>query len=293
MTDNVRVKAAAGLYSQNLISTKSDRDIVNFFNGFLLSPDTEVKDLDGQGIKSNLLTAYHVLAGVEVDLGDVELNLEPWYKNFTRNIELNRTKSIKNPSDFTSGTGKAYGVDLSAKYSKNRLFFWGVVSYQQVTNKTLFAATVVDTPTVQEYAPPFDRRFNMNLVSAYSFGKRKDLELSIRYNLGSPFPFTQTQGFYEDLNLGQNGIGTNYQGQNGQIGIIYADQINGGRLSWYHRLDLSAKKRFILSEFSNIETTLSVTNAYDRNNIFYIGRETNKRVYQLPIFPSINVTWNF
>jgi hypothetical protein len=293
VTNTVRLKGAAGIYSQNIISTKSDRDIVNFFNGFLLSPDREIKDLDGNAIKTNLQTAYHALAGIEVDLGDVDLNLEGWYKNFTRNIELNRTKSIKNPNDFTSGTGEAYGVDLSGKYSKGRLFFWGVVSYQQVTNKTLFAATVEDTAKVQEYAPPFDRRFNMNIVSAYTFGKKRDLEFSVRYNLGSPFPFTQTQGFYEDLNLGQNGIGTTYQNQNGNIGIIYADQINGGRLSWYHRLDLSAKKRFTLSEFSNIETTLSVTNAYDRNNIFYIGRETNKRVYQLPIFPSLNVTWNF
>jgi len=43
---DVRLKFATGLYSQNVISTKSDRDIVNFFSGFLLSPDQEIRDQD-------------------------------------------------------------------------------------------------------------------------------------------------------------------------------------------------------------------------------------------------------
>ena len=111
--------------------------------------------------------------------------------------------------------------------------------------------------------------------------------------MGSPFPFTQTQGFYENLNLVAGGISTNYQQQNGQIGILYASEINGGRLSYYHRIDLSGKKRFALSGTSNIETTLSITNVINRNNIFYVNRIDNTRVYQLPIFPSVNVTWNF
>ena len=70
---------------------------------------------------------------------DVEFNLEPWYKKFGRNIELNRTKSAANPGDFTAGSGEAYGIDLSAKYNTGRIFFWGVVSYQNVTYNTLVA----------------------------------------------------------------------------------------------------------------------------------------------------------
>ena len=51
--------------------------------------------------------------------------------------------------------------------------------------------------------------------------------------------------------------------------------------------------RFALSKTSNIETTVSITNVFSRNNIFYVNRIDNTRVYQLPIFPSANVTWNF
>ncbi|HTN47017.1 MAG TPA: carboxypeptidase-like regulatory domain-containing protein [Flavipsychrobacter sp.] len=290
---NVRFKAAAGLYSQNILSTRSDRDIVNFFNGFLLSPDETVKDMDGKEVNNTLQTAYHLIAGLEVDIRDVEFNLEPWYKNFTRNIELNRLKIEDNDPNFVAGLGNAYGVDLSAKYSKNRIFAYVSASVQKVNYTTLVAQTTTETPTKQQYAAPYDRRFNMNIVGSYTAGKRKDLELSLRYNLGSPFPFTQTQGFYENVNVVSGGVMTDYLQSNGSVGVLYANQLNGGRLSWYHRMDLSAKKRFEITEHNNIETSLAITNVYNRNNIFYIERTQNVRIYQLPIFPSINVTWNF
>lgn len=289
VNSDIRLKLAGGMYSQNIISTKSDRDIVNFFTSFLLSPDVELKDPDGNTVKTNIQTAYHILGGIEVDVQNVEFNLEPWYKNFTQNIELNRYKGSLNPDgtvnnvDFIIENGQAFGIDLSARYSKNRIYLWGVAGYQKVTRYD----------GEQTYPPPFDRRFNLNLLAAYTVGKKKDIEISARYNMGSPFPFTQTQGFYEQLTLFQNGIGTNYLQQNGQIGLLFANEINGGRLSWYYRLDLSAKKRFILSPNNNIETTLAITNVTDRNNIFYVNRIDNTRVYQLPILPSINVTWNF
>ncbi len=291
ISNSIRLKAAAGVYSQNIISTKSDRDIVNFFNGFLLSPDETVKNTDNNDVGTNLLTAYHLLGGIEADIADVELNLEPWYKNFTQSIELNRNKSLSNPGNFLAGSGEAYGVDFSAKYSRGRFFFWGVISYQYINYKTLIARTTLDSAKVMDYPPPFDRRLNTNIVTSYNAGKKKDWELSLRFNLGSPFPFTQTQGFYEDPTSSSPSASVN--NSNGQLSIIYADQINGGRLSWYHRLDLSVKKRFNLSQYNNIETTLSVTNVYDRNNIFYVSRTSAKPVYQLPIFPSLNVTWNF
>jgi hypothetical protein len=288
ISNNVRLKGAAGLYSQNILSTKSDRDIVNFFTGFLLSPDQEIKNTKGEVVSTNLQTAYHVLGGIEVDINKVELNLEPWYKNFNQLIELNRNKVEVSDPDYAAGNGKAYGVDLSAKYSQKRVFLWGVVSYQQVTYEN-----IDDEAKVQSYAAPFDRRININLLGSYTAGKKKNWELSARYNLGSPFPFTQTQGFYESQNLTSGGIGGNVLGQNGQIGILYASEINGGRLSWYHRLDLSVKRRFTLSKTSNLDATFSVTNAYNRNNIFYVDRLVNTRVYQLPFFPSLNLTWNF
>lgn len=287
ISSNVRLKAAAGLYSQNIMSTKSDLDIVNFFTGFILSPDQQIKNNEGNNVNYNLQTAYHVLGGIEVDVNRVELNLEPWLKDFTQLIEINRYKQYPSDPDYEAGTGKGYGVDLSAKYSYKRVYLYGVVSYQNITY-----TSIDGQGNVQTYPPPFDRRINVNLVGSYDAGKKRDWQFSLRFNMGSPFPFTQTQGFYEQTNI-TNSIYNPYLQTNGSIGTLYANEINGGRLSYYHRLDASIRKRFFLSKQSNIDATFSVVNVYDRQNIFYIDRITNSRIYQLPVFPSINVTWNF
>lgn len=288
LSDNVRLKVAGGIYSQNIISTKSDQDIVNLFTGFLLSPDQEITDAHGNVVKSNLQTAYHGVGGIEVDVQKVEFNLEPWVKYFGQVDELNRNKQYVGQPDFIAATGIANGVDLSAKYNTQHIYLWAALGYQNVKY------TSVDSKgQIQTYPTPFDTRFNANAVAAYTFGKKKNWDISARYNIHAPFPFTQTQGFYENINPVQNGIGTNVMQQNGNIGLIYADQINGGRLSWYHRLDISIKKHFFISKKSSLDATFAVVNVYDRNNIFYVNRISNVKVYQLPLFPSINLTWNF
>lgn len=288
ITDNLRFKAATGIYTQNIISTKTDRDIVNLFTGFLLSPDQQIKDENGEVVKTNLQNAYHGVAGVEVDIDKVELNFEPWIKVFGQIDELNRNKLYATDPDFVAASGRAYGADLSAKYNQDRIYLWGACGYQMVKYTSIGPNGIKQT-----YPTPFDTRFNANAVASYTAGKKKDLELSVRYNIHSPFPFTQTQGFYENLNVTNAGLGTNVLNQNGTLGVLYADQINGGRLSWYHRLDVSAKKTIPLKNKTRLDVTVAVTNAYNRNNIFYVNRITNDRIYQLPLFPSANVTWNF
>ena len=79
---------------------------------------------------------------------------------------------------------------------------------------------------------------------------------------------------------------------NGDLGILYAD-LNSGRLPDYHRLDVSVKKTFNFTQFNILEITLGVTNCYNRNNIFYYDRVNAVRVDQLPIIPSIGLSWKF
>jgi len=290
ITETVRVKGAGGLYSQNIVSTKSDVDIVNLFTGFLLSPDQQIKDADGNLVKSTLQKAYHLAGGIEVDVNKVELNLEPWVKYFPQINELNRYKNVANGNDpdFAASVGRAAGVDVSAKYSQNRVYLWLAAGYQKVTYTGIDARG-----NKQTYPTPFDTRFNSNIVASYTAGKKKDWELSTRFNVRAPFPFTQTQGYYETLNIAGNGLATNPLMGNGSIGVLYSDIINGGRLSWFHRLDISAKKTFQLNERSKLEATAALTNAYNRQNIFYVDRITNEKKYQLPLFPSVNLTWTF
>ena len=79
----------------------------------------------------------------------------------------------------------------------------------------------------------------------------------------------------------------------GDLGIIYSDTRNGGRLPYYHRLDMSLKRTFKFSKYSKLEAVASVTNVYNRENIFFVDRVTNQRVNQLPILPSLGLIFNF
>ena len=50
VTDWFRLKAAAGMYSQNLIAANSDRDVVNLFYGFLSGQDNIPKKFNGKDV---------------------------------------------------------------------------------------------------------------------------------------------------------------------------------------------------------------------------------------------------
>jgi hypothetical protein len=282
ISNSIRLKGSAGMYSQNLISSKSDKDIVNFFTGFLTAPDFEITKPDGSVANNNIQKAIHYIGGIEVDLNKFEFTLEPWYKSFQQLITINRYKLLPTDPDFSIETGKAYGIDFTMKYTKGRQYIWAVYSYGHVTRNDGY----------QTYPTPFDRRHNVNILASYTAGRKWDWEFSARFNYGSAFPFTQTQAFTEKIDF-SNGISTDYLTQNGSLDIAYASKINGGRLSDYHRLDLSMKKKFFTGDNSSLEASASVSNVYNRDNIFYIDRIRNTRVYQFPIFPSFGISWSF
>ncbi|MEO1808241.1 MAG: hypothetical protein AAFU33_25735, partial [Bacteroidota bacterium] len=115
-------------------------------------------------------------------------------------------------------------------------------------------------------------------------------EFSLRWGLGSGFPFTQTQGYFEKLDFQDNGGQTDITTQNGQLGILLSDELNGGRLPYYHRLDLSVKRRWVFANKVLLEVVGSAINTYNRQNIFYFDRVRFEAVYQLPVVPSLGVT---
>jgi len=91
----------------------------------------------------------------------------------------------------------------------------------------------------------------------------------------------------------QNGISSDVLTENGELGIDFANDRNTGRLPYYHRLDINLKKTITFSKDSNLQITASVTNAYDRDNIFFFDRIEFERRDQLPILPSLGATFRF
>jgi hypothetical protein len=285
INDRLRFKAAGGLYSQNLLSTVNERDIVNLFVGFLSGPEERIYELNGtEPAKNRLQKSIHAVAGFEVDVTRiVDVNIEGYYKKFTQLIALNRNKLQPQDPNYTTEEGDAYGIDFTVKIEAKRAYLWGAYSFGFVNR----------FDGQQKYPPVFDRRHNLNLVGTYQMGKSKAWELGARWNFGSGFPFTQTQGFFNSVPFYVDGIGTDVLGGQGDLGILYAEERNGGRLPYYHRFDISIKRLFKFTKFSNLEVTASATNVYDRPNIFYFDRVRYTRVNQLPILPSLSATFQF
>lgn len=300
VTEKFRLKAAGGYYTQNFTSTTSDKDVVNLFYGFITAPDNLPQNFvkpDGTVVPVNngLQKAWHAIFGSEVDLAkNVTLQFEAYYKWFTQMTNINRNKIYEDnvannkqddiyKKDFIVESGQAYGGDIVLTYNSKKLYFWGVYSLGKVTRWDGF----------NFYAPVFDRRHNINLIGTYTFGKDMNWELTARWNLGTGLPFRQTVGVYEEPEVGS--IDGDYTTGNANDVTFLYDNQNNGRLPTYHRFDINLKKTFESKKYTNMkwEVTTGVTNMYSRQNIFYVNRVTNEKVYQLPIMPSLAVSLKF
>jgi hypothetical protein len=288
-----RLKTSGGMYSQNLIAANNDYDVVNLFYGFLSGSSNLPAEFNGKPVRSQLQKAEHVIFGFEWDIvKNLNLNVEGYYKNFRQLTNLNRFKiyddnaaNAEEPDrykkDFIIEKGYAAGMDVTATYTNDRLFATAVYS---LTFTERFDEIVT-------YFPSFDRRHNLNLLVNYKLGKKKNWEVSARFNFGSGFAFTQSAGYYQNLDFA-NGITTDYVNQNGDLAILLSN-INGGRLPTYHRLDIGAKYIKKFNERFGLEISAGATNVYNRKNIFYVDRVTFKRVNQLPVLPYLGFQFSF
>jgi len=299
MNEYVRLKLSGGRYSQNFTSASSDRDVVNLFNGLLSAPTNFQSNFVGKSGKQRtpehaLQTAWHSIVGLEIDLyKNLSVNIEGYYKFFDQLSNINQNKIYEDlpqfdnvndvyKKDFLIESGESFGVDFLVKYDLNRIYLWGVYSLSRSTRWDGFV----------EYFPIFDRRHNVNLLASYYIGKKKNFEVNLRWNFGSGLPFTPTSGFYQPEDF-KGGISTDISTTNpASIGVLLGE-FNAKRLPAYHRLDLTMKYRIQLKHSMNIELVGSITNLYDRKNIFYINRVTNQIIYQFPFLPSFGLNWKF
>ena len=299
ITEDIRLKFAGGYFTQNYTSTTSDKDVVNLFYGFVQAPTNLPKYFvkeNGEQVEilNGLQKAWHAISGFEFDLSNKwTLNIEGYYKWFNQMTNINPNKIFDDVNtnkvddiykkDFMVESGLARGVDFLLKYNTKKVYLWAVYSLAKVTRWDGF----------KTYNPVFDRRHNINLVMSYNFGKNNSWEATARWNLGSGFPFKQTQGVGEVPNI--TDLNQDYTTTNADdLTFIYEDSFSG-RLPYYHRLDVNVKKKFDSKKYEHLkwELVAGVTNVYNRKNIFYVSRVTNAIVYQLPIMPSVALSMRF
>ena len=299
--ERFRLKAAVGKYSQNFVAATSDRDVVNLFYGFLSGIDNLPSTYNGEKVTSFLQKANHFILGSEIDLGNnLTMNVEGYLKDFTQLTNINRNKLYADTpqntlvpdllkKDFTVEKGKAYGFDVSMKYEDKHWYVWAVYALGFVTRE--YEKAVENGTMIVEYPPHFDRRHNVNLILTYTAGSKRQWEIGGRWNFGSGFPFTPVQGFYEHYSF-QEGLNSDFTITNGDLGVLYGE-LNSKRLPTYHRLDLDVKRKFYFTENVMLEADFSVTNVYNRKNVFYVNIVTSDVVHQLPIMPALGLTLSF
>ncbi|MFA5815494.1 MAG: TonB-dependent receptor [Bacteroidales bacterium] len=293
LSDRFHIKAGIGWYSQNLLTTTSDRDVVNLFNGYIASPQQLQEEIFGVPIKNHLQRARHYVIGFDW-LGNksLEFSGEAYLKDFNQLINVNRNKLYQDSpenSDKPAYLKKTYIVEQGYSYGLDLNFSYHLKGFNLSGNYSLSWNTRTDE--VQRYTPHFDRRHTINLLANFSFGKSKTWTISARWNLGSGLPFTQTRAYYELLDpfKSPHEIGESYIP--GELGVIYAGY-NQGRLPAYHRLDINLRKSISL-KFMTINLSAGIVNAYDRHNLFYFDRLKYKLVYQLPFIPTIGAVFQF
>jgi len=294
INDLLNLNIATGLYSQNLVSTTSSEDVMNLFQGYYIGPAFVQDTYRGKYIDDKIQLAWHAVCGLSYfGPKNLKLSVEGYVKDYYRMINYNRNKMFdlllnadnEHPEYlikyFIIEKGWAYGVDFLADWNTASWNLYLAYSLGYVNREDEF----------MHYVPHYDRRHNLNLVGGYKLGSRKDWQVKARWNLGSGFPFTQSYGIYENLVTGYGRFSLD-PATSGELSIWYAP-INGGRLPWYHRLDISLQKTWQFRNDQNLEVTFSIMNVYNRQNVFYVDRITMKRVNQLPILPTLGVNWRF
>ncbi len=257
----IKLKAAYGIYSQELITITNENEIISLFEPWLILPDyLQVPE------------AFHYIAGIEFRrIENLVFNVELYYKKMKNIAEINDNKVTANDPDFIEGSGESYGSEFSLQYS--RPFMMATASYSLSWAYRNINGWI-------SY-PRYDIRHSVNLSLTYLFGSGWEASASWFFNSG--LPFTQTEGYYDKFyfdNLYNIGPLFGYY----KPFTILADP-NLGRLPTYHRLDLSLTKNFDIS-FAKASLSLNVLNVYNRKNIFYFERDTGRIVNMLPFLPS-------
>ncbi|MCD6346258.1 MAG: carboxypeptidase-like regulatory domain-containing protein [Bacteroidales bacterium] len=293
LSQAISINLAAGWYTQNLMSVTSDRDVRALFQGYYIGPHLVQDYFKGKLYINKIQQAWHGVLGASLlTHNDIKFTVEGYIKDFVKLVSYNRNKIYRESaltwnlpeylkSYFLLEKGYAYGVDFLMDYAKNDFSLWMGYSL----------AFVFREDEMMSYIPHYDRRHNLNVLAGYQFGQGKSWKLKVRWNLGSGFPFTQTNGIFEEFTTLYDSFRMDVS-HNGSLNAWYAD-LNQGRLPWYHRLDISLNKKWEFSSRQKLELAMGVINAYNRRNMFYIDRLTSERIDQFPILPNISVKYSF
>jgi hypothetical protein len=265
ITPQLRAKTSFGVYTQNYVGITNEDDVISLFDGWVYLPNNLRPE-----------EARHYVIGLEGELPFAAMASVQYYFKDYRSIALyNREKVYPTDPEYVAGTGQSYGIESLIRFAS--------------TPVDLYLAYTLAWTSVSSngftYSPRYDRRHSINLMAI--FHPLRSVDVSLRWEFGSGYPFTQNAGDYDRLTFPNIG-GDDYYLETGE-GYTTLGPKNAARLPAYHRLDMSATYRFSIGPV-NGNAGFVLINVYDRKNPFYVDRKTGQVTYMISFYPSATIT---
>ncbi len=289
---NTAIKLALGRYAQFLHSLR-DEELPIGIDIWVLA-----------GSRAPHVVSDQVQTGLELFRGGWYASLEGYYRNFDGVTTNNFADDPNTPlDDLIAGSGSSYGTDLLLRRDQGRLRGFLSVSWLKARRTFPDPTLGLDPPPEVSYPPVFDRRLDIDLVLRTTLPR--SWEAGIRWNYGSPLPYTRAVGGYAFVEYhivtggitpsGNREVSRDNAGANNAV-LLGAR--NAERYPAYHRLDLSLRKQFQKS-WGRVTPYLEVLNAYNRKNVLFYFYEYNHNppvrsgVSMFPLLPTIGLEISF
>ena len=208
-----------------------------------------------------------------------EFSAEVYYKSMSHQVDYINgailTFNANVESQLIYGKGRAYGVELFLKKKYGRFNGW--IGYTLSRTERQFEGI----NNGSWYPARQDRTHDISVVGIYQLPRNWTISSTWVYNTGNAVTFPR--GAYL--------IGN-------RIVLLYSER-NADRMPAYHRLDLSATKVFLTRKHYESSLTMSLYNAYARDNAYSITFRQNEQTgkieaVQTTLFKLVpSVTYNF
>jgi len=263
-----RIKLSYGVFSQNLITLTNEDDVISLFEAWIFIPE-----------KLEPEAATHYILGISGDIySELSVDVQTYYKDYTSLVVYNREKKFISEPDYINGKGRSYGFEtlFRYKYSFLDLYVAYTLGWTSVTINDF------------KYAPRYDRRHTLNMLNLTRL--TDEIDLGIRWEIASGYPYSQTIGFYDRLTIPDLGRDS-FVNDEGKPYTILGGK-NAARLPTYHRMDITLTYKYQFERI-NGNVGLSFVNIYNSKNILYYDRKTLQSITMLPFLPSAFVKVEF